>query len=121
MPVTVPVIAGVVNAGEVIVWTPVNVLAASVRAMVASVDGNVIVRLSVDPVVASVRVLLTVSFLPAAKLVPKNESSQWAAVVGVATRAVKTASVFGAMVCSAASEEDCTATAPVELLMIMNC
>ncbi len=51
---TAPVaIAGVVTAGLVIVCTPVKVLAASVRAIVAEVAGNVIV-VPVEPV--SVRV-----------------------------------------------------------------
>src|SRR5438128_1323158 len=44
-----------------IVWWPVKVLAASVRAMVAEVVGNVIVVLSVP---ASVNVLFAVSVLP---------------------------------------------------------
>ena len=60
-PVESPVIAGVVNAGEVIVCTPVKVLAASVRAMVALVAGNVIV---VPSVPAKVRELLTLKLLP---------------------------------------------------------
>ena len=62
-PVASPVIAGVVKAGEVIVCTPVNVFAASVRAMVALVLGNVIV---VPSVPARVKELLIVSVLLAA-------------------------------------------------------
>jgi hypothetical protein len=62
-PVASPVIAGVVSAGEVIVCTPVKVCPASVRAMVAEVDGKVMVVLSVP---VRVMELLAVNVLPAA-------------------------------------------------------
>jgi hypothetical protein len=52
----------VVNTGEVIVCTPVNVFAASVRAIVAEVEGNVIV---VESVPSNVILLLNVRVLPA--------------------------------------------------------
>lgn len=54
---------GVVNDGEVIVCTHVNVLAASVLAIVAEVDGKVIV---VPSVPARVRVLENVPTFPEA-------------------------------------------------------
>lgn len=56
------VIAGVVSAGEVIVCTPVKVFAASVRAIVALVVGNVITVLSVP---LKVRVLVKFRVFPA--------------------------------------------------------
>ena len=56
----------------------------------AFVVGNVSVVASVP---ANVNELLTVSDLPAAKLVARKLSSHCAAVVGVATRAVKIDSV----------------------------
>lgn len=57
------VVTLVVIAGEVIVWTPVNVCAASVLAMVAVVVGKVIVVLSVP---VRVSVLFAVSVFPLA-------------------------------------------------------
>ena len=54
------VMTAVVSAGEVIVWTPVNVLAASVLAIVADVVGNVIV---VESVPARVMELFAVNVL----------------------------------------------------------
>ena len=66
-----PVITGVVSAQEVVVLAPVKVLAASVRAMVAEVDGKVMVVLSVP---AKVRVLLAERVLPLVKVkVPVEE------------------------------------------------
>lgn len=56
---------GVVKFGDVIVWTPVNVFAASVLARVAEVDGNVIVVASVP---AKVRELLIATFFPLATI-----------------------------------------------------
>ena len=58
---------GVVKDGEVMVWTPVNVFAASVRANVALVVGNVMV---VPSVPANVNELLTVNDLPEATIPP---------------------------------------------------
>jgi hypothetical protein len=60
-PVARPEMAGVVRAGEVMVCTPVNVLAASVLAMVALVDGKVMV---VESVPSKVRVFRKLRVLP---------------------------------------------------------
>jgi hypothetical protein len=61
-PVARPEIAGVVRAGEVMVWTPVNVCPASVRAMVAEVLGKVMV---VESVPSRVKVFKKLRVLPA--------------------------------------------------------
>ena len=60
-----PFITGVDITGAVIVCTPVNVFAASVRAIVADVEGKVIV---VPSVPARVRVLENVPTFPEAAL-----------------------------------------------------
>ena len=62
-----PFIVGFVNTGFVIVCTPVNVFAASVLAIVALVEGKVIV---VPSVPESVSVFDTVSFFHVATLAP---------------------------------------------------
>lgn len=61
-PVARPEMAGVVSAGEVIVWTPVNVCPASVRAIVAEVVGKVRVVASVP---SRVRVFKKFKVFPA--------------------------------------------------------
>lgn len=105
---------GVVKFGDVMVCTPVNVLAASVRAIVALVDGNVMVVASVP---AKVRSLLKIGALPAATTVPV----QPAAVVGVATCAVKTPVVLAANVTIVFAPDDCTVTAPLDWLTMVHC
>ena len=92
VPVGVLLITGVVRVGVVRVllvrvWAAANVTTVSVA------PGKV---MTVPSVPANVRLLLTVNALPAAKLVAMNESSQCAAVVGVATSAVRIDSVPGA-------------------------
>lgn len=108
----------VAMSGDVIVWTPVNVFAASVRARVADVVGNVIVVASVP---ARVSVLFMVATLPEATVVPSYIKSQLAAVVGVATNAVNKPDVAAHRITIVFEPEDCTVTAPVELLMIKYC
>ena len=62
VPVAAP-IAGVVNDGDVIVWTPVKVFAASVLATVKLASGTVMVRAAVAPeMVNNCEILGTVVF-----------------------------------------------------------
>jgi hypothetical protein len=88
-PVDSPEMAGVVRAGEVIVWTPVNVCPASVLAMVAEVDGKVMVVESVPSRVKDFKKLSVLAavpvrvYVPAVKVLPLTVVAVAAPIFGV--------------------------------------
>ena len=98
------------------VCTPVKVLAASVRAIVAVVVGKVIVVASVP---ANVIVLLAVSTFPEAVFAPEYEKLQFAAVVGVAIKAVSITTVVDPRITTVFAPDDCTVISPVDRFVII--
>jgi len=96
----------------VIACAPVNVFAASVRAIVALVDGNVIVVASVP---ARVRVFDAESILPSVIFTPIYDALQEAAVVPEVRIQVNIARVFPARIRTTLAPDEFTVTAPVLL------
>jgi hypothetical protein len=108
---------GAENTGDVIVCTPVNVFAASVLAIVADVEGNVIV---VQSVPARVREFDTDSFFHIETIVHSYCLAQLLLVVQVVSLQYTIANVPVSNVRKIVHQLLCTVTNPVDEFLIKN-